>query len=117
MAGSVRQILSGKAQLGQYDLVYAAGLFDYLSGPTAAALTCRMFEMTRPGGLMLIPNFLTGIRDVGYMEAFMDWHLIYRNHSDMLALAGALPRSSVAGCQVFDDGDDAITCLLVSKAR
>jgi hypothetical protein len=46
----------------------------------------------------------------------MDWHLIYRNHSDMMALAGALPRNSVADCRVFDDRDDAITFLLVSKA-
>jgi len=75
-----------------------------------------MFEMTRPGGLMLIPNFLTGVLDTGYMEAFMDWRLIYRTHSDMLALAAALPRSAVADCQVFDDSDAAITCLLVSKA-
>jgi hypothetical protein len=116
MAGSVRQILSGKASLGQYDFVYAAGLFDYLSEPAAAALTRHMFEMTRPGGLMLIPNFLTSVRDVGYMEAFMDWHLIYRNHADMLALAGCLPLNSVADCQVFDDRDGAITFLLVSKA-
>jgi hypothetical protein len=116
MPGSVRQILSGKANLGRYDFVYAAGLFDYLNAPVAAALTCRMFDMTRPGGLMLIPNFLTGVRDTGYMEAFMDWHLIYRNHADMQALAAALSRSAVADCQVFDDSDDAITYLLVSKA-
>jgi hypothetical protein len=114
-AGSVRQILSGKAKLEQYDFVYAAGLFDYLSAPVAAALTCRMFEMTRPGGMMLIPNFLTSVRDVGYMEAFMDWHLIYRNHSDMRALAAALPRNSVAEYRIFDDRDDAITFLLVTK--
>ena len=56
--GSVRQILSGKVNPGQFDFVYAAGLFDYLSAPVAAALTRRMFEMTRPGGMMLIPNFL-----------------------------------------------------------
>jgi hypothetical protein len=117
LPGSVRQILSGKAKTGQYDFVYAAGLFDYLSGPVAAALICRMFEMTRPGGMMLIPNFLTGLRDAGYMEAFMDWRLIYRNQSDMMALAAALPRNSVADCQVFDDSDDAITFLLVTKVR
>ncbi len=116
MPGSVRQILSGKANPGLFDFVYAAGLFDYLNAPAATALTCRMFEMTRPGGLMLIPNFLTGVRDRGYMEAFMDWHLIYRNPSDMRALAAALPTNSVADCQVFDDPDDAITFLLVSKA-
>jgi extracellular factor (EF) 3-hydroxypalmitic acid methyl ester biosynthesis protein len=116
LPGSVRHILSGKANLGEYDFVYAAGLFDYLSGPVAAALTCRMFEMTRPGGLMLIPNFLTSVRDSGYMEAFMDWHLIYRTDADMWALASALPRSAVEDCRVFDDDDDAITFLLVSKA-
>jgi hypothetical protein len=114
--GSVRHILAGKAKLGQYDFVYAAGLFDYLSGPAATALTCRMFEMTRPGGLMLIPNFLTGVRDGGYMEAFMDWHLIYRSHADMQALAAALPPSAVADCRIFDDSEDEITFLLVSKA-
>ncbi len=117
MPGSVRQILSRKAKLGQYDFVYAAGLFDYLSDPVAAALTCRMFEMTRPGGLMLIPNFLTSVRDSGYMEAFMDWHLIYRDHFGMEALALHLPQSEVADYRIFGDPDDAITFLLVSKAR
>jgi len=116
MNGSVRQILSGKVTLPQYDFVYAAGLFDYLAGPVAATLTRRMFDMTRPGGLMLIPNFLAGVRDTGYMESFMDWHLIYRNHADMQALAAALPPDAGADCQIFDDNDEAITYLLVSKA-
>ena len=31
-------------------------------------------------------------------------------------LAAALPRNAVADCQVFDDNDGAITCLLVTKA-
>jgi len=114
--GSVRQILAGKANLGHYDFVYAAGLFDYLNAPVAAALTRRMFEAIRPGGLMLIPNFLTGIRDVGYMESFMDWHLIYRNHADMQALAAVLPQTAMADCQIFDDSENTITYLMVSKA-
>jgi len=96
-------------------LAIAAGLYDYLSAPVAAALTRRMFDMTRPGGLMLIPNFLTGVRDTGYMESFMDWHLIYRDHADMEALAAALPHSHVENYQVFDDDHEAITYLLVSK--
>ena len=116
MNGSVRQILSGKVKPGQFDFVYAAGLFDYLDKKAATALTCHMFDMTSPGGLVLIPNFLTGIRDSGYMEAFMDWHLIYRDHADMEALAAALPRKAVAGQQIFDDPDHAITYLLVAKA-
>lgn len=114
--GSVRQILGGKTNLGEFDFVYAAGLFDYLGGPVASALACKMFEMTQPGGLMLIPNFLAGARDSGYMESFMDWRLIYRDHSDMEALVAALPSRAVANYEIFDDDDSTITFLLVSKA-
>jgi extracellular factor (EF) 3-hydroxypalmitic acid methyl ester biosynthesis protein len=113
--GSVRQILSGTLTLGRFDFVYAAGLFDYLNASTAIALAKRMFEMTRPGGMTLIPNFLAGARDRGYMESFMDWRLIYRDHADMQALADALPSSDVADCRIFDDPDDTITFLLMTK--
>jgi extracellular factor (EF) 3-hydroxypalmitic acid methyl ester biosynthesis protein len=117
MPGSVRQILAGKLDPGKYDLVYAAGLFDYLSAPVAAAFARRMFDMVRPGGTMLIPNFVTGTRDTGYMESFMDWHLIYRNEADMRAMSAALPQDEVGGAQVFEDDVNTITYLLVSKAR
>ena len=115
--GSVRQILNGTLNPGRFDLVYAAGLFDYLNAPVAAALTTKLFEMTRPGGTLLIPNFLEGAADTGYMESFMDWHLIYRNHSDMRSLAANLPRGEVATCEVFDDDDDTITFLAVNRTR
>jgi extracellular factor (EF) 3-hydroxypalmitic acid methyl ester biosynthesis protein len=115
VAGSVRHILSGKAQAGTFDFVYAAGLFDYLGAPVAAALTRKLFDMTRPGGTLLIPNFKTGAPDTGYMEAFMDWRLIYRNHDDMRALAADLS-GGVADVDIFDDDDRTITFLQVSKA-
>jgi len=116
LPGSVRQILAGKIDPGRYDLVYAAGLFDYLSAPVAAAFARRMFDMVRPGGLMLIPNFFTGARDTGYMESFMDWHLIYRDDADMRSIASALPKDAVARAHVFADDVNTITYLLVSKA-
>jgi extracellular factor (EF) 3-hydroxypalmitic acid methyl ester biosynthesis protein len=115
--GSVRQILSGKLNPGRFDFVYAAGLFDYLNASAASALARRLFEMTRPGGMMMIPNFLAGARDRGYMESFMDWRLIYRDHADMQGLASALPSTDVADCRIFDDPDDTITFLLVTKTR
>ncbi|MGE3512787.1 MAG: hypothetical protein AB7N65_28320, partial [Vicinamibacterales bacterium] len=117
VSGPVRHILSGRSQPGHFAFVYAAGLYDYLGAPVATALTNKLFAMTRPGGMLLIPNFKTGARDTGYMESFMDWHLIYRNHDNMRALASALPADSVADVDIFDDDDDTITFLLVSKAR
>jgi len=114
--GSVRQILAGKAKLGQYDLVYAAGLYDYLGAAAGRALTRRMFEATRPGGTLLIPNFLTGIADSGYMEAFMDWRLTYRDHAQMYNLAAEIPADQVASLEVFNDPDDTIAFLIVEKS-
>lgn len=117
LPGSVRQILAGKIDPGQYDFVYAAGLFDYLSAPVAAAFARRMFDMVRPGGTMLIPNFVKGTRDTGYMESFMDWHLIYRDEADMRSMASALPADALAEARVFEDDVNTITYLLASKAR
>jgi hypothetical protein len=115
VSGSVRQILDGRVALREYDLVYAPGLFNCLSGPVAGLLTQRMFDMVRPGGTMLIPNFRTGARDRGYMESFMDWRLIYRSEKDMYGLVSSLPKHSVANFQVFDDDVETITYLKVSK--
>ncbi len=114
--GSVRHILAGKAALGRYDFIYAAGLYDYLSAPVAAAFTRKMFQMTRPGGTLLIPNFLTGIRDVGYMESFMDWDLIYRDHSHMYEIAMSLPLDQISAIELFNDPDDTIAFLTVTKS-
>jgi len=113
--GSVRQILAGKGPRGQFDLVYAAGLYDYLDDAVAAALTRRLFAMTRPGGTLLIPNFKVGARDTGYMESFMDWTLIYRDHAAMERLVASLPGGEVDRHDVFDDESETITFLLVSK--
>jgi len=116
LPGSVRQILAGKLDPGRYDFVYAAGLFDYLNTPVAA-FARRMFDMVRPGGLMLIPNFFTRTRDTGYMESFMDWHLIYRDDADIRSMAAALPQDAVAGAQVLADDVKTITYLLVAKTQ
>jgi extracellular factor (EF) 3-hydroxypalmitic acid methyl ester biosynthesis protein len=113
--GSVRQILGNKVNEGQFDFVYAAGLFDYLAAPVATALTRRLFDMTRSGGMLLIPNFAVGTRDTGYMESFMDWHLIYRTHAEMHALTAGLPASQLASVDVFDDDDATITFMLARK--
>ena len=88
---SIRQLLSQKANLGDFDLVYSTGLFDYLQQTTAQRLTSAMFEMLRPRGRLLVANFLPGIRDIGYMESFMDWKLIYRTRQEMLEVSAEHP--------------------------
>ena len=96
-------------------LATIAGLYDYLSKPVAERLTSTMFAALRPHGTLLLANFLPDIPDVGYMESFMDWHLIYRTDQDMLDLIDALPRADVACVRQFRDSQNTITFLEVTK--
>jgi extracellular factor (EF) 3-hydroxypalmitic acid methyl ester biosynthesis protein len=101
--GSVRQVLSGKLPLSEFDFVYAAGLFDYLTTPVAGALLSRMFEMLKPGGKFLVANFANTCTEIGYMEAFMDWWLIYRDEAQMKTLVEVLDDSVTNNVQIFTD--------------
>ena len=114
--GSVREILRRKVRLGQFDLVYAAGLYDYLVDEVAQALTARMIEMTKPGGTVLIPNFAPSIEGRGYMECFMDWQLIYRDEYDMVGLLGRTDRALIDDYDVYADPWGSVVYLRVRKA-
>lgn len=113
---SVRQVLAGRARVPASDLSYTAGLYDYLPESAATRLTTLMFEALRPGGTLLLANFLPGIADVGYMEAMMDWHLIYRDDQDMLNLAAGVAPGDLAAIEQFHDPFDNITFLRITKA-
>lgn len=87
--GTVRSLIRGDLQFSGFDLVYAAGLLDYLDGPTAVALLRALRSSLGDGGRVLVANFAEGLALSTYMEAFMDWHLVYRSENDLYALAEA----------------------------
>jgi SAM-dependent methyltransferase len=94
LANSLAGSLAGSLaeSLGQFDLVYSAGLYDYLPDALARRLTARLLKMLRPGGRLVIANFVPGGSGRGYMELFMDWTLILRNEAalrDLSLAAGA----------------------------
>lgn len=115
VAASIRQCISGKLNLGQYDLVYSIGLFDYLSKATSRRLVSRLFQMLRPGGRLLIANFMPNVRDVGYMEAFMDWNLIYRTRQEMIGMTMEIPQSEIRGITIFAEENQNIIFLKVIR--
>jgi hypothetical protein len=96
-------------------MVYAAGPYDLLPRPAAVRLTNALFAATRPGGLLLVTNFLQGIHDVGYMEAFMDWRLHYRNAADMFSLSQQLPEGEIADRRTFAEETGGIVFLAVRR--
>lgn len=104
---SVHQILKEGARIGEtdsgtrYDIVYCAGLFDYLSDRICRRLLEIFYEMLAPGGLLVATNVEASNPARGMMEYLMDWHLIYRTGDQLKALspAEALPEN----CHVLAD--------------
>ena len=112
---SIRQLLTRRQQLGLFDLVYSTGLFDYLQLPTAQRLAWLMFQMVRPGGRLLVANFLPGIADWGYMESYMNWVLIYRTRLEMMAISAEIPQAQIRDIRVFAEENQNIIFLQITK--
>jgi extracellular factor (EF) 3-hydroxypalmitic acid methyl ester biosynthesis protein len=107
---------SGKpANRLKYDLVYCAGLFDYLSDQVSKRLSELLHDMVAPGGLLLVTNVSSINPSRNWMEYVLDWHLIYRNAMQLGALA---PQSgSEADCSVQAIGDGVNISLEIRKSK
>ncbi len=113
--GSVKTVIARGRRLGRFDFVYAAGLYDYLNDKVGARLLRAMFELLKPGGKVWIANFLPDISDVGFMEAFMDWWLVYRTPEQMRSLAACLPAEQLAEARTFIETENNVVFLEVKK--
>ncbi len=81
--GSVRSLLTNAHDLGTFDLVYAAGLYDYLNDKVSIKLTRKCLQMLKPNGVFIFANFAENIIADGFMETFMNWALLLRTEQDM----------------------------------
>jgi len=81
----------------RFDLIYSAGLYDYLHDKGARRLTKNLFDLLNPGGTLIIGNFSpNNPPDVRFaMEYLYDWMLIYRDESEMYRLADGIPESDI----------------------
>ena len=111
----IKNILNGTVTFKDQDLVYAAGLYDYLQDPVASKLTTMMFEMLRPGGKVIVANYLPGIPDAGYMEAYMDWWLIYRDKEKMLQLVESGIEGDIEAITTFTEPNENIIFLEITR--
>jgi len=111
VCGSIKTLLTGSLVAERFDFIYAAGLYDYLHDRLARQVTQTLFAMLRHGGRLLLANYLPEIDDAGFMEAYADWKLIYRNADAMRLLAVSIPASTIGIAQVFPDASNTIAYL------
>src|SRR6266849_7391167 len=117
VATSVRTLLKDQVSLGSFDFIYASGLYDYLSQAVAQRLTERLFAMLTPGGRLLLANFLPSSSSTAFMEAYMDWWLIYRTKAEMLNLVNTLPEEEMGHCHLFTEENENIVFVEVERRR
>ena len=92
----------------QYDLIYCAGLFDYLADGMCQKLMTLFYSWVAPGGLLLVTNVDPSNPLRHGMEQLLDWHLIYRDGAALralkpaqIALEDALVSSDMTGVNLF----------------
>ena len=55
---SVADLIKGRSNLGQFDLIYSAGLYDYLGKRFAQKLTAQLYKMLAPEGKLVLINVI-----------------------------------------------------------
>lgn len=63
----------------EFEAVYCAGLFDYLSDKVCARLTSLFASRTQPGGTVLFTNVRADNGTKFVMEHLLEWYLVYRS--------------------------------------
>lgn len=77
----------GDYQKESYDLVYCAGLFDYLQQRFCTKLTGAMYDLVSAGGLAVVTNVSKENTIPAVMADFLEWTLVERDKDEMLELA------------------------------
>lgn len=85
----------------RYDLVWAAGLFDYLSDRYAKILLKRMWDWTDEGGKIVFGNYHPSNPNRNAMEWCWEWFLNHRTKEDlqMLCEEAGIPQECVSFAQ------------------
>jgi extracellular factor (EF) 3-hydroxypalmitic acid methyl ester biosynthesis protein len=93
-----------------YDLVYCAGLFDYLTDDVCHRLLDLMYDWVAPGGLLVATNVEPGNPRRHGMDHLLDWPLIYRTAADMLAIKPGAARPETA--RAYSDNTTGVNVFL-----
>ncbi len=111
---NVFRYLREAAKRGQtFELIYTLGLTDYLDTRAMQLLHRLMKTCLAPKGRIVLANFVPNHISAGWMDAVMDWHLIYRDERELEGYAAAIglvprtwrdPTGSVAWCEMTDPG-------------
>ncbi len=112
IAANVFRFLRRAVKQGRtFNLIYTLGLTDYLDRRAMQLLHRLMKSCLAPAGRIVLANFAPNHLGIGWMEAVMDWQLIYRDEAELESYAQEIdlsaktwrdPTDSVVWCEMTD---------------
>ncbi len=75
-----------KHDFSKQDIIYSAGLTDYLDERLFIALVKKAYSFLRPGGVLILSNFSVNNPNKAWMDHILQWKLIHRNNRDLKQL-------------------------------
>lgn len=101
------------AAFAEKDVIYSAGLVDYLNPLLARRFVRQLYQFVRPGGCVVIGNINNSRKGtIWSTEYAVDWPMMYRSERDMTAMAEDCAGAEVS---VAPDALDAVYILKVKK--
>ncbi|MFY9398771.1 MAG: PilZ domain-containing protein [Desulfomonilia bacterium] len=105
---NIRNLILGKkleeSRYAGSDLIYTAGLCDYLSAKATSRLINELYRYLKPGGRMIIGNFGPYNPQRFKMEYGAEWFLIHRSEEDLKDLARGLPEDATLSVEKEPEG-------------
>jgi extracellular factor (EF) 3-hydroxypalmitic acid methyl ester biosynthesis protein len=102
-------------QAGEPHLIWACGLFDYLSDLNLVSLLRRLWHLVLPGGRLVSGSFAPGNPSRAYLD-LLGWRLHHRDASELVLLArqAGVPGEAI---QVKADPEGVYLFLHLDKRR
>ena len=76
---------------GLQDIIYTAGLTDYLNRRLFLKLLTRCYEHLKPGGVLIVSNFSPDNPNRAFMDHVLHWKLIYRDREELISIFNKSP--------------------------
>ena len=113
--GSIRQLAEGGHLFGDMDLVYTGGILETLPPAAAHGFARTLFAMVAPGGMLFITHFASALDEAGFLEAFFDWRMRYRNQLELFEVVKELPTETVSTWVYSESSDHTLGILAIQR--
>jgi extracellular factor (EF) 3-hydroxypalmitic acid methyl ester biosynthesis protein len=101
LARGVTAALDRTLEPSSFDLIYVAGVYEYLLDRFAQGLTRGFFDLLRPDGRLVISSPVPGLYDRAYLECFADWPMTLRDAPEVADLHRAVAPADIGLARVY----------------